>query len=74
MSDSRTITVIRPGGFGFLSGLTLAGAMVSLDGEEIVITGATVTESGTGNIATVTLRLAWDIGAQGLRLVSAVTT
>ena len=74
LSDTRTITVIRPGGFGFLSNLDLTSATVSLDGEEIVITGATVTESGTGNTATVTLRLAWDIGAQGLRLVSAVTT
>ena len=56
-SDARTITVVRPGGFGFLSGLALAGATISLDGEEIVITGATVIEAGTGNMATVTLRL-----------------
>ena len=70
-SDTRTIIVVKPGGFGFLSALSLTGASVSLDGEEIVLSGVTVTEAGTGNTAQVTLRLRWDIGAQALRLVSA---
>jgi hypothetical protein len=74
LSDTRTITVIKLGGFTFLSGLSLTGASVGLDGEEIVLSGVTVTEAGTGTTATVTLRLRWDIGAQALRLGSAVTT
>ena len=74
VSDTRTIIVVKPGGFGFLSAVSLTGAAVSLDGEEIVLSGVTVTEAGTGNTAQVTLRLRWDIGAQALRLVSAITT
>ena len=74
LSDTRTVTVIKLGGFTFLSELSLTGASVSLDGEEIVLSGVTVTESGTGTTATVTLRLRWDMGAQGLRLISATTT
>lgn len=74
LSDTRTVTVIKLGGFTFLSGLSLTGAAVSLDGEEIVPSGVTVTESGPGTTAPVTLPLRWDIGAQKLRLVSATTT
>ena len=70
LSETRTVTVIKLGGFTFLSGLSLTGAAVSLDGEEIVLSGVTVTKSGTGTAAPVTLRLRWDIGAQGLRLVT----
>ena len=73
-SDTRTITVVKPGGFGFLSTLSLTGATVSRDGEEIVVSGVTVTEAGTATTAQVTLRLRWDIGTQALRLVSAITT
>ena len=74
LSDTRTITVVKPGGFEFLSNVDLSDATVSLDGEEIVISGATVIEAGTGITATATLRLTWDIGAQALRVVSATTT
>ena len=73
-SETRTITGVKPGGFGFLSGVDVSGATVSIDGEEIVLAGLTVTEAGTGNTATVTLRLLRDSGSQGLRLVSATTT
>jgi len=45
-----------------------------MDGEKIVISGATVTKTETGTTATVTLRLTWDIGAQALWLVSTTTT
>ena len=74
LSATRTVTVIKLGGFTFLSALSLTGATVGLDGEEIVLSGVTVTEAGTATTATVTLRLRWDMGAQALRLVSATTT
>ena len=74
LSELRTIQVIKPGGFGFLSNVDLTGAVISLDGADIVVTGATVTDAGSTNTATGTLRLRWDGGAQGLRLVSATTT
>ena len=73
-SDTRTITVVRLVGFGFLSNFDLCSATVSMDGEKIGISGATVTKPEPGTTATVTLRLTWDIGAQALRLVSTTTT
>ena len=73
-SQSRMVTVVKLGGFGFLSSVSLTGATISLGGEEIVLSGVTVTEAGTANTAQVTLRLRWDIGAQALRLVSTIAS
>ena len=65
---------MKPGGFTFPSALSLTGATASLEGEEVVLSGVTVIEARTGNTAQVNFRLRWDIGAEALRLVSAITT
>ncbi len=74
LSESRQVEVVKPGGFGFVDSLSLTEAVVSLDGEEIVVSGVVVMEAGTLASAEVTLRLRWDVSTQALRLVSATTT
>lgn len=74
LSESRQVEVVKPGGFGFVDSLSLTEAMVSLDGEEIVVSGVVAIEAGTLASAEVTLRLRWDVSTQALRLVSATTT
>ena len=54
-SGTRTLTVVKPGGFTFPSALSLTGARASLEGKEVVLSGVTVTEARTGNTARVNL-------------------
>ena len=71
----KTITVIKPGGFEYLSAVSLAGATADIDNDELVLTGVVVEGEADGATQQqeVNLQYAWSSSAQQLALVSAET-
>jgi YVTN family beta-propeller protein len=71
------VTVIKPGGFQFLSQLDLLFATkieFKNDRKEIAIEGVTAREKGTGNAQEVTIRVAWQENTQTLGIVRSENT
>jgi YVTN family beta-propeller protein len=66
----RQITVVRVGGFSFLSSLNLLAADANATGQEVVISQVLAEEAGTtGEVQEVTVRLAWQPETQSLAIV-----
>jgi hypothetical protein len=70
----RKITVVRVGGFSFLSNLSLLAADANADGQQIVIRGAEAQESGTDTRREVKLNLEWRQDTQALEIVDSENT
>jgi len=71
MSEVRTVTVVKPGGFSFLDDLDKIEATGNfIDGEDIVLNSVIVTDAASQTTATVALRLNWDPAAQTLVIIS----
>jgi YVTN family beta-propeller protein len=71
------VTVVKPGGFQFLSQLDLLfidSVDFHNDRTEIEIAGVIVREKGTSNSEEVTIRLAWQENLQNLGIVHSETT
>ena len=74
VTSPKTITVVKPGGFEFLSDLSLANAQADIQGNELLLSGAVVTDAGNSAQKEVDLRFGWSATAQQLRLVGAQDT
>ena len=80
--QEHTVTVVRPGGFEFITEPSLLNVapdlgaqVVSIDGQEIEIPNISVTGvDPTAQVARVTLRLAWQPNIQQLTVVGSTTT
>ena len=70
VSESRSVTVIKPGDFTFLSDFSLENATASIEGQEVVIENVLVQDSASGQQQSVTVRFVWSTAAQGLTMVS----
>ncbi|MBI3798420.1 MAG: YncE family protein [Deltaproteobacteria bacterium] len=72
-TQTHAITVAKPGGFEFLSDLTLADAKVSLstDKQEIILEGAQAQDKATEATQKVNLQLAWQEATQAIGVVEA---
>ncbi|HJY81040.1 MAG TPA: hypothetical protein VKK81_08160, partial [Candidatus Binatia bacterium] len=69
-----SFTLVKPGGFEFLSLLDLLFAEPSIDGQEIVLKKVTATEKGSNKQQEVTIRLAWQQNTQALGIVKSENT
>lgn len=73
----RQITVVRVGGFSFLSSLNLLAADANTNGQEVLIREAFAEEAGTDggvNQQEVTVRLAWQPETQSLAIIRSENT
>lgn len=74
-TQSHKVSVVRPGGFEFLSRLDLFDASASIkDNKEIVIENAHAIEKGTDKDQEVTLKLAWQENTQSLGIIASDNT
>ena len=71
MSDTRMVTVVKLGNFAFIDDFDVSAASVSIDGQDIVLTGVIVQDKATQQLANITLRLRWTPATQGLAIISA---
>ena len=71
LSDTRTVAVIKPGGFSFLDNLDISTATVSIEGQDVVLSGVVVEDAASEATATLTIRLRWSQASQTLELVEA---
>ena len=55
LSPVRTVSVIKPGGFSFLDSLDISMAVVTLDGQDVVLSGVVVEDSASEATATINL-------------------
>ena len=69
--DPRTVTVVKLGDFPFIDDFDISAASVSIDGQDIVLTGVIVQDKATQALANITLRLRWSEAAQALTIISA---
>ena len=69
----KTITVIKPGDYEFISDMDLVGAAPSIRNNRLVLSGAVVTDSQTLAQQEVDLQFGWSSGAQQLGLTAANT-
>lgn len=63
------VTVVRPSDFVFLDNFNLSAAMVTIDGNDLVISSVQVRDKATKQTASRILRFRWDRSAQGFLLV-----
>lgn len=77
------VIVVKPGArssdadptlFSFLSQLSINGAKGVFDGEELIMTPVTVTDSGTGGTRKATLRLLWAANTQTFGVIKAASS
>lgn len=74
-TESHKISVVRPGGFEFLSRLDLFNASASIkDNKEIVIENAQAFEKDTDKEQEVTIKLAWQENTQSLNVIDSDNT
>ncbi len=73
-SPEISFTVVKPGGFEFLSLLDVLFADPSIDSQEIVLKKVTATEKGSNKQQEVTIRLAWQPNTQTLGIVKSENT
>ena len=71
---SHQISVVKPGGFEFLTRLDLAFANATIDNNEIEISGAYAVDKASLEDREVTLRLAWRQNSQTLTVVNSRET
>jgi hypothetical protein len=72
-TDTRTVTVVRPGDFEFLSQFDPTNATVSLSSSSIVVNGIQVTDQITGQSKTINATFGWSQSSQALVMTSATT-
>jgi YVTN family beta-propeller protein len=73
-SEKHKVTVVKPGGFEFLSSLNLFLAQVEVKDQEVVLEGVHAVEKGTNTDQEVTLHLAWQENSQTLGVVKSENT
>ena len=69
-SDTRSVTVLKPGDMPFADRFRLADAEVRLAEGQVVLDGAVIRDKATQAEQTIEARYAWQTAAQGLRLVA----
>ena len=65
----RTVMVVKPGGFEFLSAFDVSDATTRRDGDDIVIEGLVVRDKSSGDQKTIDLRLRWFENTQRLGVI-----
>lgn len=70
MTFSRTVLVLKPGGFTFLDLFDLTDTSVRIVGEELILEGVRVREKTSQLERTVSLRFHWDLSSQSFVLVA----
>ena len=68
---TRTVMVVKLGDFPFIDDFDVSAASVSIDEQDIVLTGVIVQDKATKALANITLRLRWSEPAQALTIISA---
>ena len=69
-STSRTVTVVKPGDFGFLDQFMLSGATAAILGQQVQLAGVQIRDKATQATATVDLAYAWQAPSQQFELQS----
>lgn len=73
-TETRMVTVIKPGNFEFLDQFSLSGATARIEGDQLVVEGAVVRDKASQQQKTINARFRWFISSQSLQTVEAVTT
>ena len=73
-TETRTVTVVRPGDFEFLDQFSLSGATTRIAGDELVVEGVVVRDKATQRQRKINTRFRWFASSQSLGMVETVTT
>jgi YVTN family beta-propeller protein len=68
--EEHQITVVRPGGFAFLSALSILLANASIENQQVVLDEVDATDKDTQETRKVKVRLAWQVNTQSLGIVA----
>jgi hypothetical protein len=72
-TESRTVTVVRPGDFEFLDQFDLSTATASIVNDELVVEGIVVRDKATQQQKEIDTRFRWFSSSQSFGLVGAIT-
>ncbi len=72
-TETRTVMVVKPGGFEFLSRFDLSEAVAAIEGNELVVRGVIVRDSVSLQEKEIDTRFRWFTSTQSLGMVEAVT-
>ena len=73
-TETRTITVVKPGDFEFLDRFDLSGADASILGNQLVLKGVKVRDTASQRTRTVDVRFRWFEDSQSLGAIGSVRT
>lgn len=73
LTDTRTISVVKPGDFEFLDRFSLSQALVSIQNQDLIVNGVVVRGKATQQQKTIDIRFRWFTSTQSLGLVQAET-
>ena len=73
-TETRTVTVVKPGDFEFLDSFDLSAADASIVGSQLVLKGVKVRDTASKQTKTVDVRFRWFENSQSLGATGSVTT
>jgi hypothetical protein len=73
-TETRTVTVVKPGNFAFLDQFSLSAATARIEGDQLIVEGAVVRDKASQQQKQITARYRWFTSSQSLQTVEAVTT
>ena len=73
-TETRTVTVVKPGDFEFLDQLDLSAAEASILGSQLVLKGVKVRDKASKRTKTVDVRYRWFENSQSLGAIGSATT
>jgi hypothetical protein len=72
-TETRMVTVVKPGNFEFLDLFSLAQATALIDGDELVLEGVTVRDKATQQQKTIDAHYRWSSSSQSFGLIQSPT-
>jgi hypothetical protein len=73
-TETRTVTVVKPGDFPFLDRFTFSGTTARIQGDELVVEDIVVRDKATQQQKRINARFRWFTSSQSMQTVEAVTT
>jgi hypothetical protein len=73
-TETRTVTVVKPGNFSFVDRFTLSGATAWVTEDELVVGGIVVRDKATQQQKRITAHFRWFTASQSLQTIAAETT
>ena len=73
VTDTRTVTVVKPGDFEYLDRFDLSQATASIQGDELTVNGVIVRDKASQQQKQINARFRWFVNSQSFEMVGAET-